>query len=401
MPTKPVSSPPGAAEDATGLRTLFLLRPDVIFLNHGSFGACARPVFEEYQRWQLELERQPVEFLARRHDGLLAGARNVLGAYVGADPDDLVYVPNATTGLNTVARSIDLGPGDEVLASDHEYGALDRTWRFLCAKRGASYVRRPVPVPLESAEQFIETIWSGVTPRTRVLHISHITSPTAIIFPVKELIRRARAEGILSVIDGAHAPGQIALNLEELEPDVYSGNLHKWLCTPKGSSFLYVRRERQRLIEPLVVSWGYEAEKPGPSRFIDEQQFNGTRDIAAYLAVPAAIRFLAEHDWDAVRARCHALVRDARARISALTGLSPPVPDDPAWFAQMAALPLPPCDVDALKARLVDEYHIEVPVYIWNERPWLRISVQGYNSQADIDALVAALATLLPTLSQA
>jgi isopenicillin-N epimerase len=401
MPTKPVSSPPGAAEDATGLRTLFLLRPDVIFLNHGSFGACARPVFEEYQRWQLELERQPVEFLGRRHDGLLAGARNVLGAYVGADPDDLVYVPNATTGLNTVARSIDLGPGDEVLASDHEYGALDRTWRFLCAKRGASYVRRPVPMPLESAEQFIETIWSGVTPRTRVLHISHITSPTAIIFPVKELIRRARAEGILSVIDGAHAPGQIALNLEELEPDVYSGNLHKWLCTPKGSSFLYVRRERQRLIEPLVVSWGYEAEKPGPSRFIDEQQFNGTRDIAAYLAVPAAIRFLAEHDWDAVRARCHALVRDARARISALTGLSPPVPDDPAWFAQMAALPLPPCDVDALKARLVDEYHIEVPVYNWNERPWLRISVQGYNSQADVDALVAALATLLPTLSRA
>ncbi len=374
---------------------LFLLRPDVVFLNHGSFGACPEPVFKVYQSWQLALERQPVEFLGRRFADLMREARESLAAYVGVDADELVYVPNATTGLNIVARSLPLQGGDEVLATDHEYGALDRTWRFLCAKCGARYIRQPVPLPVESGEQVVEAVWSGVTPRTRVLFISHITSPTAIILPVAELVGRAREAGLITIVDGAHTPGQIPLDLKALGADFYSGNCHKWMCAPKGAAFLYARRDMQRWVEPLVVSWGWESEKPGPSRFIDEQEWQGTRDIAAYLSVPAAIQFMAEHDWLHVQRECHELVRYARERIGELTGLPPITPDSPEWFAQMAALPIPQCDLDALKRRLYDEFRIEIPTVEWNGRHFIRISIQGYNTRADVDALVEALKILL------
>jgi isopenicillin-N epimerase len=377
------------------MRDLFLLDPDVIFLNHGSFGACPKPVFEEYQRWQRELEHQPVEFLGRRFNGLMQEARSALGGYLGADADDVVYVTNATVGLNIVARSLDLHPGDEVLSTDHEYGALDRTWRFLCARHDAKYIRQPVSVPIQSAAEVIETIWSGVTDRTRVLFISHITSPTAIIFPIQPLIDRARECGIVTIVDGAHAPGQIDLNLRELGADFYSGNLHKWLMSPKGSAFLYARKEMQHLVEPLVVSWGWEAESPGPSKFIDEQEWTGTRDIAAFLSVPAAIQFQRDHDWPRVRGECHELVRYARQQVSDLTGLPLLTPDGEQWFAQMSTLPLPPRDLDTLKRRLYDEFRIEVPVIRWNDRCFVRISIQGYNTRTDVDALVEALRTVL------
>ncbi len=383
------------ALQSSSLRDLFLLRPEVVFLNHGSFGACPRPVFEAYQAWQLELERQPVEFLGRRFEALMRQARQALGAFVGAEADDLTFVPNATTGLNVVARALPLKPGDEVLATDHEYGALDRAWRFVCAKKGAHYIRRPVSVPLTSTEEVVEAVWSGVTARTRVLFVSHITSPTAIIFPVAELVSRARQAGIITVVDGAHAPGQISLNLAALGADFYTGNCHKWMMAPKGSGFLYARPEVQPLLEPLLVSWGWESETPGPSRFIDEQEYQGTRDIAAYLATPAAIQFMVEHDWPAVRSRCHELVRQARRRISELTGLPPLTPDSPAWFAQMAAFPLPPCDAKLLQRKLYEKFTIEIPFITWNDRQFVRISIQGYNTETDVTALVDGLAALL------
>lgn len=392
---QPEGYPPAPAEMA-GLREQFLLRPEVIFLNHGSFGACPRPVFARYQAWQLELERQPVEFLGRRYPALMAEAREVLGGFLGAPADDLVYVPNATTGLNMVARSLPLAPGDEVLASDHEYPALDRTWEFVCAKRGATYRRQPVPLPISSAAEVVEAIWSGVTPRTRVLFLSHLTAPTALIFPIEELVARARAAKIVTVIDGAHVPGQLALNLQELGADFYSGNLHKWLLAPKGSAFLYVRPEWQSHLQPLVVSLGRSGDAPGRSAFIDEHEYQGTRDIAAYLAVPAAIAFQAEHRWSLVRRYCHELVRLAGQQVRELTKLAPIVPDSPAWFAQMAALPLPPLDGALLKRRLYDEFKIEIPVFVWNDRQFLRLSVQGYNTANDIAALLAALRIVLP-----
>ncbi|HEY0734836.1 MAG TPA: aminotransferase class V-fold PLP-dependent enzyme [Herpetosiphonaceae bacterium] len=378
------------------LRPLFLLRPDVIFLNHGSFGACPQPVFDTYRAWQLELERQPVEFLGRRFNDLMRDARRSLGAYLNADAQDLVFVPNTTTGLNIVARSLRLEPGDEILSNDQEYGALDRTWRFLCRRSGARYIRRPIPLPIRSADEVIDAIWSGVTERTRVLFISHITSPTAIVFPIAPLLERARAAGIITVIDGAHAPGQLPLDLAALGADFYSGNCHKWMIAPKGSAFLYARREMQHLVEPLVVSWGWESIMPGDSRFIDEQEYQGTRDIAAYLSVPAAIEFMRQHSWEDVRAECQALLHEAHRQLSALPGLVACTPSSPEWLGQMAAFALPPCDGKQLQRRLYDEYKIEIPVGVIDERQFLRISLQGYNSPADVDALVEALRVLLP-----
>lgn len=387
---------------STRLHDRFLLSGDVVFLNHGSFGACPRPVFETYQCWQRELESQPVEFLGRRFPGLMRTARKALAGYLHVNPDDLVFAPNVTTGINMVARSLPLEPGDEVLATDHEYGALDRTWRFACGRRGSTYINQPIPLPVESAAQVVDAIWSGVTSRTRVLYLSHITSPTALILPVERLVSRARAAGIWTVVDGAHAPGQIPLELTALGADFYAGNCHKWLGSPKGAGFLYARRELQHLLEPLVVSWGWEPARTNllsldgdTSRFVLENEWQGTRESAAYLSVPAAIEFQADHDWPRVRAECHELLREARRRIEELTGLPGICPDSQEWYAQMAAFPLPACDGAALQRRLYDEYRVEVPIIEWNGRQLVRVSVQGYNTQEDILALTQALARLL------
>ncbi len=378
------------------LRKHFLLDPSVTFLNHGSFGATPKPVFREYQRWQRELERQPVEFLGRRFTQLLAESRAELGKYLGTHADNLIYTQNVTISLNIVARSLELGAGDEVLTTDHEYGAIDRTWRFLSSERGFKYINQPITTPLTTTEKFIEEFWQSVTPRTRVICLSHITSPTAIIFPVKEIIQLAREKGILTVIDGAHVAGQIPLHLDSLGADFYGGNLHKWLCAPKGAGFLYARPEVQNLLKPLIVSWGYESESPSGSNFIDYNEWWGTRDPAAFLAVPAAIEFQRENDWDSVRESCHQLVGEAQQRICELTGLAPLHSSTDSWFGQMATASLP-ADTDnlVLKNQLYDEYRIEVPLVEWNGKKLVRISVQGYNSRRDIDKLCQALFALL------
>ena len=388
------------------LREQFLLDPDVVFLNHGSFGACPRPVFDEYQRWQRELERQPVEFLGRRSDDLLDTARTRLAAYLKVGGDDLVFVPNATSGINVVARSLPLASDDEVLSTDLEYGALDRTWEYVCAKADAHYVRQSIPLPAASPDAVVEAIWAGVTPRTKVLFLSHVTSGTALTLPVADLCRRARAAGILSVVDGAHAPGQLPLDLAALGPDVYAGNCHKWLCAPKGSAFLYVRPEHQAFMESLVVSWGWieGSENHHPDRtFVSRNQWQGTRDVAAFLAVPAAIEFQADNNWSAVRDRCHGFAVAARSRLATLTGLQSLTPDPSGsswpWFAQMVAAPLPALDAPLLKRRLYDDYRIEVPLTSWHEELLIRVSFQAYNTPDDLDALLSALERLLPEMT--
>lgn len=375
----------------------FLLRPDVAFLNHGSFGACSRPVFAEYQRWQRVLEEEPVEFLGRRLDDLLAEARAPLGAFLGTAPDNLVFVPNATYGMNVVARSFPLEPGDEVLGTTHEYGAVERTWTFVCEAKGAQYRSQPIPLPITSAEALIEQLWQGVTPRTRALVISHITSPTALIFPVAEVCRRAAAQGIVTIIDGAHAPGQIDLALDDIGADFYTGNLHKWTCAPKGSAFLYARPDRQPMLQPLVVSWGWRAINPGPSPFQDYFGWTGTSDPAPYLSVPAAIAFQRQHDWPSVRATCHEMVSAASQRIGALTGLSPISPDSPDWYGQMRSIPIPRTAATAqeVQQRLWNDFQIEVPIVDWQDQRFVRISIQAYNTRRDVDRLVAALSEML------
>ncbi len=358
-------------------------------------------MFEAQLRWQRRLEREPALLLGREITQLMAAARAALAAFLNARADDLVFFPNPTTALNVVARNLmrpdaplALQPGDEILTTDHEYGAMDRTWRYVCAHTGARYVQTPIPLPLTTREAFVERVWSRVTARTRVLFLSHITSPTALIFPIEELCRRARQAGILCIIDGAHAPGQIPLDLTALDADIYVGALHKWLMAPKGSAFLYARPAVQTWLDPLVVSWGYDAERPGSSRFVDYHEWQGTRDMSPFLTVPDAIRFQQEHDWETVRARSHALALSARDRINALTGQPPLAPSD--WLGQMAATLLPPgVDPEALHRRLWKNHHIEVPAFWWHKRPILRVSFQGYNDEIDADALVRALQTEL------
>jgi isopenicillin-N epimerase len=374
--------------DPAHIRDEFLLDPDVVFLNHGSFGACPRAVFERYQAWQLELERQPVEFLGRRVDGLLGEARAALAEYVNADPDDLVFVQNATAGVNLAARALDLRAGEEVVSTALEYGALDLAWEHVCADVGARYVRTPIRLPVASVEELIETIWAGVGPRTKVLFMSHYTSETALMLPVAELCSRAREREIRTVVDGAHVPGHLSLDLSAIDADYYSGNCHKWLCAPKGAGFLYVRRELQRDVHPLMISWGYKGEDP---TFVARHEKQGTRDPSAYLTVPAAIEWQREHEWDVVRERCHELTRRARNEL----GLTPLTPDSKNFFRQMVTLRLPKNAPADLQERLYDEHRIEVPVFERGEDLFIRPSFQGYNDTADLERLKVALVELL------
>ena len=380
----------------------FLIREDVVFLNHGSFGACPRPVFEKYQQWQLELERQPVEFLGRNLTETMRVPRIALAAELGTTAENIVGLTNATLGLNIVAQSLDLKPGDQILTTDHEYSALEKTWAYVARRTGAEIVVVKIPMPLLTEAQFTDTVIAGMTDRTRVLFLSHITSPTALLFPIERAIAEARKRGIWSVIDGAHTPGHIKLELDRLGADFYSGNCHKWMMAPKGSAFLHARPEVQGLINPLVIShgWTEKSKEPGAkgafgnSPFIDELEMQGTRDPAAWLTVPAALDYRDDNDWTSVQAHCHALALDTARRLGERTGLAPL--SAPEFSApQMIAMPIPECDVDAIKDALLTKYSIEIPVFKWQDTCICRLSVQGYNSKPQMDLLIDALTDLL------
>ncbi len=366
-----------------------MLDDDVIFLNHGSFGACPKPVWDSHLAWQRQLERQPVEFV-RRHDSLLGSARTSLAAMLNVQPDDMTFVVNATSGINVIARSFPLAPGDEILATNLEYGALDLTWRHLCQRFGASYVQAEIAMPFTTHEAIVEAIWANVTDRTKAIFLSHITSRTAIIMPIEEICRRARRAGILTIVDGAHAPGQIPLDLTALDVDIYSGNCHKWLCAPKGSAFLYVHPDQQEWIESLTISWGWRPDHT----FVTRNQQQGTRDIAAFLAVPRAIEFQREHDWPAVRISCHQRLKAFRQRLHARYGVEALYPNSGEWFSQMALIELPPWDVDRLGRTMLHDHNIEIPCIQHGGTTCVRLSVQGYVTDSDLDALDAALASV-------
>ncbi len=356
------------------MKDLFMLDPSVIYFNHGSFGATPRPVFDSYQKWQRELEWQPGDFLGGRHHALMLNARTIVANYLGTKVENLVFVSNATTGINIVARSLELGPGDEVLSTDQEYGAMDRTFKFLARKRGFTHINRAVPVPVKSSADFVDDFWKGVTSHTRVIFMSHVTSPTAMTYPIQAICQKARLKGILAVIDGAHAPGQMDISLDTLGADFYTGNLHKWVCGPKGSAFLFARPEVQNLVEPLVVSFGWDENKP--SSFVDLLEWTGTRDISPFLGAADAIKFLNEHDWPAVRTYCHNLGAQIRHELFDLTGTPSLYPDSPEWYSQMGTASLADLtDMSALGALLFNEYHIVLPLIGWNGHKLVRFSI--------------------------
>jgi isopenicillin-N epimerase len=360
------------------VRSGFLLDPNIAYLNHGGYGACPERVFAEYQRLQVELERGPTDFFTRNvfkgfwgaddGTGRLTDARSALAAFLGGRTSDLVFVPNATSGLNAVIRSLALEPGDEVLTTAHEYGAITRTWE----SRGASLVT------CEPGD-----LASRIGPRTRAVSVSHVSSPTALVLPVEEICAAARARGALAIVDGAHAPGQVPVELEVLGADVYAGNCHKWLCAPKGAGFLWARPEHHAWIEPLVVSWGYRED----ADFGERHGWQGTQDPAAYLAVPRALEVHATFDREAQRA----LADRAERRLAAL-GYSR-IPGSPAPF--MRAVELPPGDAARLWQQLYEEYRVEAPVYEWGGRRVLRVSIGPYNDDGDVDRLADALQDLL------
>jgi len=374
----------------------FLLDEDTIYLNHAAYGATPGPVFESYQRWQRLLERDPVDFLSGKAEARLEQARARLASFVGSDRDDVVYVTNATIGLNTVVRSLRLGPDDVVLASAHEHGGAERMWRHWAARQGFRFEVRETAMPLTTHADFVEEFWAGVTERTRVIFMSHVASPTGVILPVAEVCRRARSAGIRTVIDGAHAPGQIALDLGAVGADFYVGLAHKWLNAPKGSGFLFARPDAQAELEPLAASWGVDPMHPKPSRFIDHHEWQGSRDISAFLAVPDAISYSESPQWAEEQARCRSLVGEAHRAVGALTGLAAFNPPTDEWNAQFFAVPLPDhVDPAAAASDLYERDRIRVSIFRWRDRPKLRVSIQVYNDWTDIEAMLAALSRIV------
>lgn len=369
------------------LRSQFLLDPDVIYLNHGGFGACPRPVFETYQQWQLTLERQPTQFFMLRKDDILRNARQPLGAFLNTDPANLLFVTNATFGINQVAHSLHLEPGDEILTSDQEYGAMERTWEAFCQRTGANLIRQELPLPFTDVNEVVEALWRGVTPRTRIIFLSHITSPTALIYPLAEICARARAEGILTVIDGAHAPGQIPVDLDNLGADFYTGNCHKWMCSPKGAGFLYTRPEHQAQVKQLIVSW----ETEGESDYIRNNQWQGTRDLAPFLTVPAAIEFMAQNDWPTVQQRCHEQARHLRQQFADSLGATLLSADSRDWYAQMFTVLLPFTDPVKLQEELYAKHRLQLAIGEYKEQLMIRVSIQAYNTDEDLALALHAL----------
>ncbi|MSP60442.1 MAG: aminotransferase class V-fold PLP-dependent enzyme [Myxococcales bacterium] len=388
-------------------RDLWLLDPSVAFLNHGSFGACPVPVLAEQQRLRERLEREPVRFMVRELPPLLDAARADLAAFVGADPDDLAFVPNATTGVNAVLRSLPFAPGDELVTTDHAYNACKNALDFVAARTGARVVVARVPFPLTSADEVVEAILAVVTPRSRLALLDHVTSPTGMVLPIARLVRELAARDVDALVDGAHGPGMVPLALGSLGAAYYTGNCHKWMCAPKGAAFLHVRRDRQEAIRPTTISHGANSPRKDRSRFREEFDWTGTSDPTAWLSVPMAIRTmgsLLDGGWPALMAANRALALEARSILC--TALDVPIPCPDELIGALAAVPLSPGSMDSprsplstdpLQDALLDRFGIEVPIVPWPTPPrrLCRVSAQLYNGSEQYRRLGAALGELL------
>lgn len=372
----------------------FLLRKDIIYLNFGSFGACVKPVFERYQQYQLELEAEPVQFMTVTGPAYLEASRKALGSYINCHHDDVVFVMNPSYAVNIVAKSLKLQPGDQILTTDLEYGACDKTWNFCCSKTGAIYKRQPIKLPVKSKEEFVEQFFSGLTAKTKLIFISHLTSSTGLRLPVEEIVTKAKELGIMTFVDGAHGPAQVETDMQKLSVDFYTGACHKWMMTPKGSSFLYCKRELQHLLDPLIISWGYNAMFPSHSKFLDYHQLQGTRDFSAFLTIPDAIAFMKEYNWTAVAARCRQMVKDNAAAFCSLFNSAPLAPLTDDYIAQMLSCEIKTASPEKLQRHLFEEYNIEIPVMRHDGKVYMRYSLNAFNTQHHLDRLFDAVADI-------
>jgi len=387
----------------TSLRSHWTLDPEVTFLNHGSFGACPAPVIAAQQELRDRLEREPVLLMARELEGLYDGARTDLAAFLGAEAEDVVFVPNATTAVNAVLRSMALAPGDEILVTDHGYNACRNAVEFVTERSGARVAVAKVPFPIESPDEVVAAVLAAATEATRLAVIDHITSPTGLVLPIARIVAALRERGIETLVDGAHGPGMVALDLSELGAGYYTGNCHKWLCAPKGAGFLFVREDRRPSIRPLTISHGANTSRPGRSRFHDEFDWTGTIDPTPFLCVPHAIDFLAcllPGGWEEIRTRNRQLALEAREILVEALDIRPPCP--PEMIGSLVALPLPDGSAnpaasalytDPLQDVLLGERRIEVPVIPWPAPPkrLLRVSAHLYNSRRQYERLAEAL----------
>lgn len=376
------------------------LEPEVTFLNHGAFGACPKPVLEIQQQFRQRLEQQPLRFLAQDLEGLLDAARATLAEFVEADPLDLAFVPNATTGVNTVLRSLHFTPADQLLTTNHEYNACRNALDFVAARSGAQVVVADIPLPLQSPDQVIEAVIAKISPKTRLALLDHVTSQTGLVMPIQRLISELKQRGIDTLIDGAHAPGTVPLNLSAIGATYYTGNCHKWLCAPKGAAFLYVQRDRQAQIRPLTISHGANSPRTERSRFRLEFDWPGTYDPSAYLSVPTAIQFmgtLLPGGWPELMAQNRIKALAARKILCEALKVPPPCPDE--MIAALAVVPLPDGSYQGLQTALLEQYGIEVPIVPWpmGQKRWVRVAAQIYNTLPQYEYLAQALVDLLAT----
>lgn len=377
------------------MRQHWTLEPGITFLNHGSFGACPADVLAGQSRLRARLEANPMRFMVREQEALLDGALEALGAFLGAAPADLAFVPNATAGVNAVLRSLQFAPGDEILTTDHLYPACRNTLDYVAARTGARVAVARISFPLEHSSEIVKSILDAANARTRLAVLDHVSSPTALVFPVEALVRALAARGIDTLLDGAHAPGMLPLDLDALGAAYYVGNCHKWLCAPKGAGFLHVRPDRQAALVPVAISHGASSARTDKSRYRLLFDWTGTTDPTPALCVPAALRFmdaLLPEGWPGVMRANRALALQARDLLCRSLGITPPAPAE--MLGSMASLLLPEVAVD-LDA-LWREQGIEVAVFDWENRPAriLRVSTQLYNSPADLEKLDACLRRL-------
>jgi isopenicillin-N epimerase len=383
------------------------LDPDVAFLNHGSFGACPIAVLEKQARLRERMERGPVQFLHRDLEELAESARQDVSQFVGVDPEDLVFVPNATTGINTVLRSLELAPGDELLTTNHEYNACRNAMEFVASRSGARVVVADVPFPLKSPNEVVDALASKVTRRTKLALVDHVTSLTGMVMPIAEVVAVLSERGVDTLVDGAHAPGMLPLDITAIGPTYYAGNCHKWLCAPKGAAILYVRPDRHPFVHPLVISHGANSTRTDKSRFRLEFDWTGTDDPTAFLCIPESIGFMGSllpGGWPELMERNRSLALDARRVLCDALGVAPPCPEG--MIGTLASVPLAEghyaftttaLEFDPLDRVLREEHGFEVPVLAYPPGPAsiIRIAAQIYNSLVQYERLAEVLSGLL------